>query len=138
MDKTQENLARIRACDAEWNENDHPRSNNGQFTSGGGGGAQAANSFAEGLRKVTASIKSNWDDNPFEGATYTVAEWQEIQREIEQNIKAFTKQVKLWKKSSNKKMLTLTQETLENNKKSLKYIKELFAQMGEKEERKGV
>ena len=38
-DKTLINLLRIRACDAEFNEADHPRADNGQFTSGGGGGA---------------------------------------------------------------------------------------------------
>lgn len=37
-DKTQINLLRIRAYDAEFNESDHPRADNGQFTSGGGGG----------------------------------------------------------------------------------------------------
>lgn len=37
-DKTLINLLRIRACDAEFNEADHPRADNGQFTSGGGGG----------------------------------------------------------------------------------------------------
>lgn len=36
-DRSAENLERIRACDAGWNESDHPRSENGQFTSGGGG-----------------------------------------------------------------------------------------------------
>lgn len=35
-DKTQINLERIRAFDAEWEESKHPRSENGQFTSGGG------------------------------------------------------------------------------------------------------
>ncbi len=35
-DKTQINLERIRACDAEWDESDHPREDNGRFTSGSG------------------------------------------------------------------------------------------------------
>lgn len=35
-DKTQINLERIRACDAEWEESKHPRSENGRFTSGSG------------------------------------------------------------------------------------------------------
>ena len=35
-DKTQINLERIRACDAEWDESKHKRADNGQFTSGGG------------------------------------------------------------------------------------------------------
>lgn len=34
MDKTKLNLERLRAYDVEWNENKHPRSENGQFTSG--------------------------------------------------------------------------------------------------------
>ena len=38
MDRTQINIDRLRACDATWNENDHPRADNGQFTSGSGGG----------------------------------------------------------------------------------------------------
>ena len=51
-DKTQINLERIRACDAEWEESKHPRSENGQFTSGGGGGATVSK-LPEG--KTTAS-----------------------------------------------------------------------------------
>ena len=35
-DKTQINLERIRACDAEWEESKHPREDNGRFTSGSG------------------------------------------------------------------------------------------------------
>ena len=38
MDKTKLNLERLRAYDAEWDENKHPRSENGQFTSGSVGG----------------------------------------------------------------------------------------------------
>jgi len=51
-DKTQENLARIRACDADWNENDHPRADNGQFTSGSGGGAKVSKLQSGGKAKV--------------------------------------------------------------------------------------
>ena len=36
-DKSAENLRRIRAWDAEWDESKHNRADNGQFTSGGGG-----------------------------------------------------------------------------------------------------
>ena len=36
MDKTKLNLERLRAYDAEWDENKHPRADNGQFTSGSG------------------------------------------------------------------------------------------------------
>lgn len=48
MDKTKLNLERLRAYDAEWDENKHPRADNGQFTSGGGsagGGAESANKY---------------------------------------------------------------------------------------------
>lgn len=37
MDKSKVNLERLRAYDAEWEENKHPRAENGQFTSGAGG-----------------------------------------------------------------------------------------------------
>ncbi len=48
MDKTKLNLERLRAYDAEWDENKHPRADNGQFTSGGGSagsGAESANKY---------------------------------------------------------------------------------------------
>ena len=37
MDKTKVNLERLRAYDADWEEEKHPRAENGQFTSGAGG-----------------------------------------------------------------------------------------------------
>lgn len=39
MDKTKLNLERLRAYDAEWEEDKHPRAENGQFASGSGGSA---------------------------------------------------------------------------------------------------
>nr|DAQ68586.1 MAG TPA: hypothetical protein [Caudoviricetes sp.] len=36
MDKSKINLERLRAYDAEWEEDKHPRAKNGQFTSGAG------------------------------------------------------------------------------------------------------
>lgn len=56
-DRSTENLERIRACDAGWNENDHPRANNGQFTSGGGGGAKVSK-LPEGKTTAHNSIKA--------------------------------------------------------------------------------
>lgn len=50
-DKTLINILRIRACD-EFNEADHPRADNGQFTSGGGGGGAAKSDFI-GMRSVS-------------------------------------------------------------------------------------
>lgn len=56
-DRSAENLERIRACDAGWNENDHPRANNGQFTSGGGGGVKVSK-LPEGKTTAHNSIKA--------------------------------------------------------------------------------
>ena len=39
MDKSKVNLERLRAYDAEWEEDKHPRAENGQFTSGSGSSA---------------------------------------------------------------------------------------------------
>lgn len=49
MDQSKVNLERIRACDAGWDESKHPRADNGQFMSGGGGG---------GLRPMAAGSKA--------------------------------------------------------------------------------
>ena len=57
-DRTQENLARIRACDADWNENDHPRADNGQFTSGSGGGGAKVSKLQSGGKAKASSIKA--------------------------------------------------------------------------------
>ena len=53
MDKTQVNLERIRAVDT-WEENKHPRADNGQFTSGSGGG-----SAAQTLKNVANAVTSD-------------------------------------------------------------------------------
>lgn len=49
MDKTKINLERLRAYDAEWEEDKHPRAENGQFTSGSAGGS--ANGSSESSAK---------------------------------------------------------------------------------------
>lgn len=49
MDKTKLNLERLRAYDAEWEEDKHPRAENGQFTSGGG--SAGGSSGASGTKK---------------------------------------------------------------------------------------
>lgn len=49
MDKTKLNLERLRAYDAEWEEDKHPRAENGQFTSGSAGGS--ANGSSESSAK---------------------------------------------------------------------------------------
>ena len=55
-DKTQINLERIRACDAEWDESKHKRADNGQFTSGGGAT----------VSKATPAMKGGKFNNPKE------------------------------------------------------------------------
>lgn len=47
MDKTQINVERMRTCDAEWEEQKHPRAGNGQFTSGSGSAGSSAKPSAE-------------------------------------------------------------------------------------------
>lgn len=54
MDKTKVNLERMRAFDAEWEEDKHPRAENGQFTSGGAGGN--ANGSSESSAKSHNSV----------------------------------------------------------------------------------
>ena len=52
MDKSKVNLERLRAYDAEWEEDKHPRAENGQFTSGSGGSAGgSANGSSESSAK---------------------------------------------------------------------------------------
>ena len=57
-DRTQENLARIRACDADWNESDHPRADNGQFTSGSGGGGAKVSKLQSGGKAKVQQLKN--------------------------------------------------------------------------------
>lgn len=57
-DKTQINLERIRACDADWNENDHPRADNGQFTSGSGGGGAKVSKLQSGGKAKVQQLKN--------------------------------------------------------------------------------
>ena len=70
-DKSAENLRRIRAWDAEWDESKHSRADNGQFTSGGGGGAKKAPEYGgytppkfhgtkeQIFKQATAQVKKN-------------------------------------------------------------------------------
>lgn len=63
MDKTQINLERMRANDADWEEQKHPRAKNGQFTSGSGsaGGASkpSAKPAAGSPLKKAAAVKGS-------------------------------------------------------------------------------
>lgn len=62
MDKTQINLERMRACDAEWEEQKHPRGKSGQFTSGSCSAGSSAKPSAEPaaespLKKAAAAVQ---------------------------------------------------------------------------------
>lgn len=64
MDKTQINLERMRANDADWEEQKHPRAKNGQFTSGSGSAGGASKPSAEPtagspLKKAAAAVKGS-------------------------------------------------------------------------------
>jgi hypothetical protein len=75
MDKTQINLERIRACDAGWEENKHPRADNGQFTSGSGGGVQA-------LKNVTKAVSSPGKGPGGGDAQQSAARFREVAKGI--------------------------------------------------------
>ena len=63
MDKTKLNLERLRAYDAEWDENKHPRADNGQFTSGGGSaGGSSSGSSTGGSSSASSTKKYNQKD----------------------------------------------------------------------------
>lgn len=62
MDKTQINVERMRTCDAEWEEQKHPRAKSGQFTSGSGSAGGSAKLSAEPaaespLKKAAAAVQ---------------------------------------------------------------------------------
>lgn len=64
MDKTQINLERMRANDADWEEQKHPRAKNGQFTSGSGSAGGASKPSAKPatgspLKKAAAAVKGS-------------------------------------------------------------------------------
>ena len=58
-DKTQINLERIRACDAEWDESKHKRADNGQFTSGGGATVSKLQKGGKGKLRTEEGAKSD-------------------------------------------------------------------------------
>lgn len=65
MDKTKLNLERLRAYDAEWEEDKHPRAENGQFTSGSGSGSAGGSSgggSTSGSSSTSGTKKYNQKD----------------------------------------------------------------------------
>lgn len=66
MDKSKVNLERLRAYDAEWEEDKHPRAENGQFTSGSGSSAgkkSESEASKSPLRQAAETIQgeSKWE-----------------------------------------------------------------------------
>lgn len=62
MDKTQINVERMRTCDAEWEEQKHPRAKSGQFTSSSGSAGGSDKPSAEPaakspLQKAAAAVQ---------------------------------------------------------------------------------
>lgn len=64
MDKSKVNLERLRAYDAEWEEDKHPRAENGQFTSGSGGsaGGSSGGGSTSGSSSTSGTKKYNQKD----------------------------------------------------------------------------
>ena len=64
MDKTKLNLERLRAYDAEWEEDKHPRAENSQFTSGAGGssGGGTASGSKYGYSRSEQHVASKMEE----------------------------------------------------------------------------
>ena len=71
-DMSQVNLERLRATDADWNESDHPRANNGRFTSGSG--SVSAMGGGGKFSKPTQSMTAGKFKKPNEEASKVIAE----------------------------------------------------------------
>lgn len=70
MDKTKVNLERLRACD-EWEENKHPRANNGQFTSSSGSAAGSEAASESPLKKAAKIIQGKGELTGYKGLSFT-------------------------------------------------------------------
>lgn len=83
MDKTKLNLERLRAYDAEWEENKHPRADNGQFTSGSG----SAGEQKSPLRKAAEAIKGG--SGKSEGFNYSPEKKKNVLEILQRDINSF-------------------------------------------------
>ena len=84
-DKTLINLLRIRACDAEFNEADHPRADNGQFTSGGGGGGSAPAESTPAAKPKKArkpKVEKDWEPSEAAKVSYRYAYNEYVQKKF--------------------------------------------------------
>lgn len=80
MDKTKLNLERRRAYDAEWEEDKHPRAENGQFTSGSAGGSANGSSESSAKSRYSAAASkvrnqlTKWADRRDDAAANEAAD----------------------------------------------------------------
>lgn len=97
MDKTAINLARIRTYD--WEESEHPRADNGQFTSGGGssagGKAESGNKYGYSRSEQhVASKMEEWGNEQGNIAALEAADAFRDAREDENDIREVLKSVR--------------------------------------------
>lgn len=99
MDKSKINLERLRAYDAEWEEDKHPRAENGQFTSGSGssagGGAESANKYGYSRSEQHVANKmEEWDNEQGNIAALEAADAFRDAREDENDMREVLKSVR--------------------------------------------
>lgn len=99
MDKSKINLERLRAYDAEWEEDKHPRAENGQFTSGSGssagGGAESANKYGYSRSEQHVANKmEEWGNEQGNIAALEAADAFRDAREDENDMREVLKSVR--------------------------------------------
>lgn len=98
MDKTKLNLERLRVYDAEWEEDKHPRAENGQFTSGSGsagGGTKSGNKYGYSRSEQhVASKMEEWGNEQGNIAALEAADAFRDAREDENDMREVLKSVR--------------------------------------------
>lgn len=99
MDKSKLNLERMRAYDAEWEEDKHPRAENGQFTSGSGssagGGAESGSKYGYSRSEQhVASKMEEWGNEQGNIAALEAADAFRDAREDENDMREVLKSVR--------------------------------------------
>ena len=98
MDKTKLNLERLRAYDAEWEEDKHPRAKNGQFTSGSGsagGGTESGSKYGYSRSEQhVASKMEEWGNEQGNIAALEAADAFRDAREDENDMREVLKSVR--------------------------------------------
>lgn len=98
MDKTKLNLERLRAYDAEWEEDKHPRAENGQFTSGSGsagGGTESGSKYGYSRSEQhVASKMEEWGNEQGNIAALEAADAFSDAREDENDMREVLKSVR--------------------------------------------